>query len=142
MCWSTWCCTYDRGSTATYTLVKKKSCHRLFDRESSQKILSCRSISDITLDSTEVLDPTRSLQSKEGPEKMHCMQEVWRALQMPLMPQLPKKRVNESAPFTNTGVDYFGPIYVKAENGSEKVWVCLYTCLVVRAIHMEIMLDM
>ena len=61
---------------------------------------------------------------------------------MPLMPPLPKKRVNESAPFTYTGVDYFGPIYVKAENGSKKVWVCLYTCLVVRAIHMELMLDM
>nr|XP_022295086.1 uncharacterized protein LOC111105209 [Crassostrea virginica] len=29
---------------------------------------------------------------------------------MPLMPPLPKKRVNESAPFTYREVDYFGPI--------------------------------
>ncbi|XP_063411653.1 uncharacterized protein LOC134694568 [Mytilus trossulus] len=61
---------------------------------------------------------------------------------MPLMPPLPKKRVNESAPFTYTGVDYFGPIFVKSDTGSKKVWVCLYTCLVVRAIHMELMQDM
>ncbi|XP_071123445.1 uncharacterized protein [Mytilus edulis] len=60
---------------------------------------------------------------------------------MPLMPPLPKKRVNESAPFTYTGVDYFGPIFVKSDTGCKKVWVCLYTCLVVRAIHMELMQD-
>ncbi|CAC5354904.1 unnamed protein product [Mytilus coruscus] len=61
---------------------------------------------------------------------------------MPLMPPLPKKRVNESASFTYTGVDYFGPIYVKSDTGNKKVWVCLYTCLVVRAIHLELMQDM
>ncbi|VDI75139.1 Hypothetical predicted protein [Mytilus galloprovincialis] len=55
------------------------------------------------------------------------------------MPPLPKKRVNESDPFTYTGVDYF---FVKSDTGSKKVWVCLYTCLVVRAIHMELMQDM
>ncbi|CAC5389764.1 unnamed protein product [Mytilus coruscus] len=61
---------------------------------------------------------------------------------MPLMPPLPKKRVNESAPFIYTGVDYFGPIFVKSDTGSKKVWVCLYTCLVVGAIHLELMQDM
>ncbi|XP_061176063.1 uncharacterized protein LOC133185014 [Saccostrea echinata] len=39
---------------------------------------------------------------------------------MPLMPPLPKKRVSESAPFTYTGVDYFGPIFIKTETGSKK----------------------
>ncbi|XP_062592781.1 uncharacterized protein LOC134254255 [Saccostrea cucullata] len=61
---------------------------------------------------------------------------------MPLMPPLPKKRVSESAPFTYTGVDYFGPIFIKTDTGSKKVWVCLFTCLVVRAIHLELMQDM
>ncbi|XP_071176444.1 uncharacterized protein [Mytilus edulis] len=61
---------------------------------------------------------------------------------MPLIPPLPKNRVTESSPYTYTGIDYFGPLYVKTVNGSEKVWVCLYTCLVVRAIHLELMLDM
>ena len=71
-----------------------------------------------------------------------CKRHEGGPYKMPLMPPLPKKRVNESAPFTFTGVDYFGPIYVKTENGSQKVWVCLYTCLAVRAIHMELMQDM
>ena len=61
---------------------------------------------------------------------------------MPLMPPLPRKRVNESSPFTYTGVDYFGPIYVKANSGTKKVWVCLFTCLVVRSVHLELMQDM
>ncbi|XP_061167953.1 uncharacterized protein LOC133176911 [Saccostrea echinata] len=61
---------------------------------------------------------------------------------MPLMPPLPNKRVSESAPFTYAGVDYFGPIFIKTETGSKKVWVCLFTCLVVRAIHLELMQDM
>ncbi|XP_062573876.1 uncharacterized protein LOC134235746 [Saccostrea cucullata] len=61
---------------------------------------------------------------------------------MPLMPALPKKRVSESAPFTYMGVDYFGPIFIKTETGNKKVWVSLFTCLVVRAIHLELMQDM
>ena len=61
---------------------------------------------------------------------------------MPLMPPLPRKRVNESSPFTYTGVHYFGPIYVKANSGTKKVWVCLFTCLVVRSVHLELMQDM
>lgn len=61
---------------------------------------------------------------------------------MPIMPPLPRKRVNESSPFTYTGVDYFGPIYVKTDGVTKKVWVCLFTCLVVRAIHLELMQDM
>lgn len=52
------------------------------------------------------------------------------------------KRVNESSPFTYTGVDYFGPIYVKTDAVTKKVWVCLFTCLVVKAIHLEFMQDM
>ena len=61
---------------------------------------------------------------------------------MPLMPPLPAERVSESPPFTYTGVDYFGPLYIKVNRNREKVWVCLYTCLVTRAVHLEMMHDM
>ena len=70
---------------------------------------------------------------------------------MPEMPPLPRERVASSAPFEFTGVDYFGPLYVKhfvqipgkdTEVVSKKVWVCLFTCLTMRAIHLELVKDM
>ena len=61
---------------------------------------------------------------------------------MPLMPPLPSERVSVAAPFTNTGIDYFGPLYIKAKGDKQTVWVCLYTCLVTRAVHLELMQDM
>lgn len=53
----------------------------------------------------------------------------------PVMPQLPPERVQQSVNFASTGVDYFGPLILK---GNKKIWVCLFTCMVIRAIHMEI----
>ena len=57
---------------------------------------------------------------------------------MPLMPPLPGKRVSESTSFTYTGIDYFGPLFVKSRSETQKVWVCLFTCLVTRAIHLKL----
>lgn len=57
---------------------------------------------------------------------------------LPDTPDLPPERVNYSSPFTYTGIDYFGPLFVNTNNGKEKRWVCLLTCLAVRAIHLEV----
>ena len=51
-------------------------------------------------------------------------------------------RVSEAVPFSRTGLDYLGPINIKVANGQQKVWVCLFTCLVTRAVHLEVMRDM
>ena len=63
----------------------------------------------------------------------------------PPAPPLPSFRVNEAPPFTYTAVDYAGPMYVrnhhKDVNGS-KVWICLFTCCVTRATHLELVLDL
>ena len=66
---------------------------------------------------------------------------------MPEIPHLPQEHVARSLPFEFTGLHYFGPLYIKKfEQGSEtivkKVWVCIFTCLVVRAIHFELIEDM
>ncbi|XP_070550457.1 uncharacterized protein [Ptychodera flava] len=58
------------------------------------------------------------------------------------MAPLPRKRVTQSPPFTYTGLDYFGPLFIKETSGTKKVWICLYTCLAVRAIHLELIKDM
>ncbi|XP_049887000.1 uncharacterized protein LOC126381584 [Pectinophora gossypiella] len=60
---------------------------------------------------------------------------------LPPTPALPPERVNYTSPFTFTGLDYLGPVQVKLQNTTEKRWICLFTCLAVRAIHLEVVKD-
>jgi hypothetical protein len=61
---------------------------------------------------------------------------------MPQMAPLPKSRVCEGTPFLNTGLDYLGLSYTKVNAELKKVWICLFTCMITRAIHLEIVGDM
>ena len=55
-----------------------------------------------------------------------------------LMADLPKKRLTPyDPPFTYTGVDFFGPFYVKRGRGTNKVYGCLFICFTSRAVHIE-----
>ena len=59
------------------------------------------------------------------------------------MAPLPAARVTPGAPFLETGLDAFGPIKVKvAGRAFHKVWVAVFTCLAVRAVHFEVLRDM
>ena len=61
----------------------------------------------------------------------------------PIMADLPVERLAyQSPPFTNTGVDYFGPFYVPVRRTTEKKWGLLFTCLTTRAVHVEIVPSM
>ena len=71
-----------------------------------------------------------------------CRRHEGGPYKMPLMPPIPTERVSASAPFTYVGVDYFGPLFMKVNRHTQKVWVCLYTCLATRVIHLELMNDM
>ena len=61
-------------------------------------------------------------------------------------PSLPASRVSEGLPFQFTGVDFAGPMYVKMKGKDEiqltKVYICLYTCAVVRSVHLELVEDL
>ncbi|CAI2351284.1 unnamed protein product [Caenorhabditis sp. 36 PRJEB53466] len=55
---------------------------------------------------------------------------------------LPSCRTTPVAPFAHVGLDYFGPItYRTLRNKGEKAWVMLITCLLTRAVHLELVLD-
>jgi hypothetical protein len=54
------------------------------------------------------------------------------------MADLPKERVTpHKPPFSSIGIDCFGPFYVKRGRSNEKRYGCLFTCLAMRAIHIE-----
>ena len=56
-----------------------------------------------------------------------------------IMAPLPAARVAPfNPPFTHVGVDYFGPLFVKQGRSEVKRYGCLFTCLTMRAVHIEV----
>ncbi|XP_065356143.1 uncharacterized protein LOC135950534 [Calliphora vicina] len=74
----------------------------------------------------------------------HPVTEFRRTLPVPpLMGSLPKDRLTPYIrPFSYTGLGYFGPLIVTDGRCHEKRWVALFTCLTIRAIHLEIAFDL
>ena len=73
--------------------------------------------------------------------KAHCLRcrEFQAVTMQPIMSDLPKERFAYQSPsFTNTGVDYFGPFYVTVRRTTEKKCGFLFTCLLTRAVHVQI----
>ena len=66
-----------------------------------------------------------------------CRKRNMPALQQ-AMADLPKERlVPYHPPFTFTGLDFFGPFYVKRARSVIKVYGCIFVCFNSRAVHIE-----
>ena len=55
-----------------------------------------------------------------------------------ILADLPKDRFKEAAPFTYCAVDMFGPFKVKVKRSEVKRYGAMFTCLVSRAVHIEV----
>jgi len=67
----------------------------------------------------------------------------------PFMSDLPEVRLQHNIkPFTTTGVDYFGPLYVKKARQTrqskvlEKCYGAIFTCMSTRCVHIELVGDL
>ncbi|XP_058817710.1 uncharacterized protein LOC131681019 [Topomyia yanbarensis] len=59
--------------------------------------------------------------------------------------QLPVPRVTASRPFTVTGVDYAGPVYLRAPHkraSSPKSYISVFICFSTKAVHLELVSDL
>ena len=66
-----------------------------------------------------------------------CRKVSGRPNGLPDPPTLPTSRVTETPPFSYTGVEFCVPIYIK--NTNQKHYICLFTCAVTRAVHLELL---
>ena len=72
-----------------------------------------------------------------------CRRVIGKSYPAPEMPPLPKERVQDTAPFGITGVDFTGALTVKSrQNEDLKAYVCLFTCATTRAVHLELIPDL
>ena len=71
-----------------------------------------------------------------------CNRLMGKPYQAPDPPPLPRVRVQASQPFSITGVDFTGALYVRDSTGERKVYICLFTCACTRAVHLELVCDL
>ncbi|XP_065091625.1 uncharacterized protein LOC135712602 [Ochlerotatus camptorhynchus] len=59
--------------------------------------------------------------------------------------QLPTSRITPGRPFSVTGVDYAGPLYLRPIHkraAPVKTYLCLFVCFVTKAVHLELVCDL
>ena len=64
------------------------------------------------------------------------------AFKYPKMTDLPAHRVNLIRPYAHTGVDYTGHVMIREGEVDKKYYMLIFTCLNVRACHIELLPDM
>lgn len=65
-----------------------------------------------------------------------------KTLQSSRSPVASKGRHYRIRPFTITGMDFTGALYIKARGGETKVHICISTCAVTHAVHIEVVSDL
>ncbi|XP_045773302.1 uncharacterized protein LOC123872805 [Maniola jurtina] len=64
----------------------------------------------------------------------------------PLMADIPSHRLQEAKAFMHTGVDHAGPLRITPTRRrgyqSQKAYICLFVCLVTKAVHIELSSDL
>ena len=73
-----------------------------------------------------------------------CKRHEGQQFTYPSPPYLPRSRLSDAYPFTYTGLDYAGPLYVKSIYGRSdmyKAWIFLFTCASTRGLFLDLVPD-
>ena len=60
----------------------------------------------------------------------------------PAFPPKPKYVLDLVRPYQHVGIDFTGHLYIQSERGNVKMFLLVFTCLNVRAVHIELLPDM
>ncbi|XP_055633808.1 uncharacterized protein LOC129774135 [Toxorhynchites rutilus septentrionalis] len=73
-------------------------------------------------------------------KKMCSLCRIRKAVpEIPRMAPLPAARLSAyERPFSYVGLDYFGPTLIRVNRSETKRWIALFTCLTIRAVHLEV----
>ena len=71
-----------------------------------------------------------------------CRKQCGKPYSAPDPAPLPKNRTQSLPPFTVTGVDFTGALYIRHNHEEHKVYICLFTCATTRAVHLEVVNDL
>jgi len=73
----------------------------------------------------------------------YCRLQDGKPFNAPATSALPEFRVAEAPPFSTTGMDFAGPLYVKGKGDEmSKMYIALFSCFITRAIHLELVTDL
>uniref|UniRef100_A0A1I7U681 Integrase catalytic domain-containing protein n=1 Tax=Caenorhabditis tropicalis TaxID=1561998 RepID=A0A1I7U681_9PELO len=123
-------------------IISKHPLAQLIVRESHVR-LRHQGVKDVISDvqTKYWMEKIGSIVRKVRKECVTCQRLHARPYKYPYTEALPAVRSQLVAPFAFVGLDYFGPLRYKSNDISGKVWVLLVTCLVTRAVHLEIVQD-
>ena len=71
-----------------------------------------------------------------------CRKQCGKSYATPDPGPLPKNRTQDLPPFTVTGADFTGALYVHHNKKEQKVYICLFTCATTRTVHLEVVSDL
>ncbi|XP_064632760.1 uncharacterized protein LOC135491050 [Lineus longissimus] len=71
-----------------------------------------------------------------------CKRVNGKPYKKPIPAPLQAMRLHEAPSFTVTGCDFTGECYVTLAGKEHKSYICLFTCAVTRAVHLELVLDL
>ena len=133
-------------ASAKYLILLDKSHYitSLFVRDSHKQVMH----GGVKLTLTELRSRFWIVQGRQFVRKLLYECVVCRRLEgrpyvAPPPPPLPEFRVKGEPPFTYVRIDFVRPPYVKSLNSpQQRVWICLYTCCVTRALHLGLVPDL
>ena len=71
-----------------------------------------------------------------------CRKVIGQSYKVRDPPPLHKSRTAETDPFTKTGVDFTGALYVRDNTRETKAYICLFMRAISRAVHLEVVTDL
>lgn len=86
----------------------------------------------------------RSVVRRAYHQCIRCFKSKPKLIIQPMAP-LPTTRVNKARPFAISGVDYCGPVMIKAHHrraAPTKAFIAVFVCFVTRAVHLELVSDL